>query len=126
VRGERLGGEIFQVGRTVDPVTQTVLVRAAVENIGLALRAAQVLPARISTGPGSPGALAVPMPAIARMDGQAYVFARNGASLQRVPVTIVGEDGALAHVRSDGLGPDSEVAIRGVSALKAMLAVGED
>lgn len=126
VRGERMGGDVFQVGRTVDPVTQTVLVRARVANPELRLRADQVLSARILTGVGGPGTLAVPMSAVARIDGYVYLFTRSGSGVRPVPVSIVAEDGALAHVESGELDADSEIAVRGVSALKAMLTAGEE
>ncbi|MBN1238754.1 MAG: efflux RND transporter periplasmic adaptor subunit [Gammaproteobacteria bacterium] len=126
--GDVLGGEIFHVGRTVDPATQTVLVRAAVDNAALRLRAEQVLPARVlaaAQGEG-PGSFAVPMAAVARFDGNAFVFAQMPTGVELVPVTVVGEEGALAHVASDSLGGDDTVAVRGVSALKALLTADEE
>jgi len=119
-RGETIGGQIFQVGRVVDAATQTVLVRAVVENRNLALRAGQLLPARILAGGGA-GELAVPMSAVTRIEGQAFVFRRMASGIQPVPVTVVGEDGRQAQIEAPDLQVGTEIAGRGVSALKALL-----
>src|SRR5690606_4807573 len=111
-----VGGEIFQVGRVVDPVTQTVIVRAAADNAEQRLRADQVLRARVlSVGPSGAGTYAAPMSAIARVAGSAYVFERMPTGLRLVPVTVHGEEGSEAHFAADGLGAGSEIAVRGVS-----------
>ncbi len=126
VRGETIGGEIFQVGRTVDAATQTVLARARVDNPSADLRAGQVVPARVLAGSGSAGTLAVPRSALARIDGETFVFARAPEGARAVSVTIVGETAGHAQIHASGVDADTEIAGRGVSAIKAFLTGGEE
>jgi len=125
VRGRTLVGEIFQVGRTVDAGTQTVLVRARIDNTGFALRANQLIPARVVAANGS-GTLSVPRSAVTRIDGEALVFARAPAGLHAVPVTIVGDADGRTQIEAGGIEPGTEIAGRGGSALKALLTGGEE
>src|SRR5690606_337855 len=126
VRGETIGGEIFQVGRTVDAATQTVLARARVDNPSADLRAGQVVPARVLAGSGSAGTPAVPRRAWARIDGETFVFARAPEGARAVSVTIVGETAGHAQIHASGVDADTEIAGRGVSAIKAFLTGGEE
>jgi len=125
VRGRTLRGEIFQIGRTVDAGTQTVLVRARVDNTGLELRAGQLIPARVVAANGN-GTLSVPRSAVTRIDGDALVFVRAPAGIRAVPVTIVGEADGRVQIEADGVDDGTEIAGRGVSALKALLTGGEE
>lgn len=124
VRGETVAGPILHVGRTVDAGTQTVLVRAQVDNPGFRLRAGQVLPARI-VAPEDGAALAVPMSALTRIDGQPFVFARAATGLRAVPVTVVGEQQRRVQIESRELAVGDQIAGTGVSAIKALL-TGDD
>jgi multidrug efflux pump subunit AcrA (membrane-fusion protein) len=125
VRGRTLVGEIFQIGRTVDAGTQTVLVRALIDNEGFALRAGQLIPARV-IAPDGTSMLSVPRSAVTRIDGEALVFTRATGGLRAVPVTIVGEAGGRLQIEAEGLDHGTEIAGRGVSALKAFLTGGEE
>lgn len=125
VRGRTHVGDIFQIGRTVDAGSQTVLVRARIGNAGLALRAGQLLPARVVAGNGDV-ALSVPRSAVTRIDGEAFVFERAPEGVRPVPVTIVGEADGRVQIEADDLDHGAELAGRGVSALKALLTGDEE
>ncbi len=124
-RGESAMGEIFQVGRIVDPATQTVLVRGSIDNARGTLRAGQTLPARI-LGSGVGGALAAPKGAVVRLDGRAFVFVRRAEGFDLRPVRPLGEDDGHVYVDAASLDGSSEIAVKGVAALKSMLLGGED
>lgn len=123
-RGLRAVGEIIAIGRSVDASTQTVLVRALIDNPQHSIRAGQVVQARVIADDGGEGLSSVPMASIARLDGQAVVFARDAAGVRLVPVSIVGEADGRAQVA--GLDSSGEIAARGVSALKALLTAEEE
>jgi membrane fusion protein, heavy metal efflux system len=126
VRGATMSGEIFLVGRTVDTGTQTVLVRAEVANPDFAIRAGQLLSARVLAPENGLGAVSVPMSAVTRIDGQAYVFARATGGIRLVPITVIGDDGGRAQIAGADIEADAEIAARGVSALKALLTADEE
>ncbi len=124
-QGRPATAEVFQVGRVVDPATQTVLVRGKIDNAGGVLRAGQTLPARI-LGSSADGALAVPKAAVVRIDGHAFVFVRRADGFDLRPVRPLGEDAERVYVAAAGLAGSSEIAVKGVSALKSLLLGGEE
>jgi cobalt-zinc-cadmium efflux system membrane fusion protein len=116
-RAERTG-TVTAVGGAVDPATQTVLVRAAIDNADGALRAGQALTARIRAN-AARGAWSVPVAALTRQGDETMLFVRDGAVMLVRSVTVVGEDGARAYV-DGGVDASRRIAVAGVSALKAL------
>lgn len=114
-----LVGTVTAIGGVVDPATQTVLVRAAIDNSSGALRAGQFLTARIRAPAPSGGVLVVPVAALTRHDGDTLLFVRSGGDLLVRRVAVLGEDGARAYVRGD-LEQSELIAIAGIGALKAL------
>jgi cobalt-zinc-cadmium efflux system membrane fusion protein len=121
--GERTG-TVTAVGGAVDAATQTVLVRAAIDNADGALRAGQVLTARLRASAAS-GVWAVPVAALTRQGNETLVFVRDGAEMLVRSVTVVGEDGARAYV-DGGVDASRRIAVAGVSALKALWLTAAD
>lgn len=121
IEGTPIEGLVTHIGHIVDAKSQTVLVRAIVDNPGLRLRAGQVLPARIffRPDPAAGPVLAVPAAAVIRDAGRAHVFVRtpDGFALRRVDV--VAEDGQRVYVGA-GLDPASTIAVAGVAGLKSI------
>lgn len=122
--GTERSGTVTAVGGVVDAATQTVLVRAAIDNADGALRAGQVLTARIlSSSEGD--AWSVPIAALTRHGTETLLFVRTGTDVRVQRVDVIGEDGARAYL-GGGLEPRARIAVSGVSALKALwLAAGE-
>ena len=116
--GTTVNGAITTVGGVVDPTTQTVLVRGAVDNARAALRAGQVLTARVLARPDGV-VYAVPGAAVTRHDGESIVFVRRGGDLIAQPIAVLADDGERIYVTS-GLVAGSAVAVDGVSALKSL------
>jgi cobalt-zinc-cadmium efflux system membrane fusion protein len=116
--GKTVSGTVTAVGGVVDATTQTVLVRAAVDNTGSVLRAGQFLNARVLAR--AEGAIyALPGAAVTRHEGESLVFVRRGGELVAQPVRLVADDGERVYVAS-GLARDELVAVDGVSALKSL------
>jgi cobalt-zinc-cadmium efflux system membrane fusion protein len=123
----RMVGQVALVGRVADEATQTILVRARIDDAAAELRAGQVLAARVlDDSAGGSGALAVPSAAIVRTDDGAHVFVSRSGDLTVVPVEVLGEDGTSTYIRAN-LGPEARVAIGGTASLKSVwLAAGEE
>jgi cobalt-zinc-cadmium efflux system membrane fusion protein len=114
-----LVGTVTAIGGVVDPATQTVLVRAAIDNSSGALRAGQFLTARIRAPAPSGGVLVVPVAALTRHEGDILLFVRSGGDVLARRVAVLGEDGARAYVRGD-LKQSELIAVAGIGALKAL------
>jgi cobalt-zinc-cadmium efflux system membrane fusion protein len=116
--GRELTAPITTVGRVVDSATQTVLVRAEIDNTTGLLRAGQFLTARV-LAPIDRATYALPAAAVTRSGGGVFVFVRepNGFAAQRVEVAA--EDGARIYVTS-GIDRGANVAVEGISALKSL------
>lgn len=110
-------GRVIAVGRSIDPETRAVLVRAEL-GVGVGLRPGQVTELRVFA-PVEAGTVLVPSAAVTRMAGQDTVFLATDRGF--VPVAVEAglrtSDGVA--VRGTGLA-GGRVASAGVSALKAM------
>jgi cobalt-zinc-cadmium efflux system membrane fusion protein len=119
IAGETITGSVTTVGGVVDPATQSVLVRAAVDNASGMLRSGQMLTARVLARPASGVAYAVPAAAVTRNGGDALLFVRRGNDVVARRIDVLADDGTRVYVAS-GIGADALVAIEGISALKAL------
>ena len=119
VNEQLLTGSIITVGRVVDSVTQTVLVRAVIDNSDAQLLAGQFLTIEITADTGGHPALALPNGAVTREGGETFVFVQRENGVEPVPIVLVAEGRDRVFVGS-GLAADARVAVSGVSALKAL------
>jgi cobalt-zinc-cadmium efflux system membrane fusion protein len=122
--GTTVNGTITTVGGVVDATTQTVLVRAVVDNAGATLRAGQFLTARVLSRPEGV-VYAVPAAAVTRHEGAALLFVRSGADMIVQRIDVLADDGARIYV-SDGIAGGAPVAVDGISALKALWLAAEE
>jgi RND family efflux transporter MFP subunit len=120
VGGEEQRSTITTVGRFVDDTTQTVLVRAVLEQADDRLRAGQFLSARIVAPLTSGTALELPSAAVTRHLGGTYVFARREGAMAVVPVDVLADDGARVYVAAVSLDATTRVAAEGISVLKSL------
>lgn len=124
--GRRLLGEVSLVGRVANESSQSVLVRARIDDEGGVLRPGQVLSARVlEYGVDGSGVLAVPSAAIVRSDGRAYVFGSHAGDVTALPVEVLGEDGTRTYIRGD-LGTGLRVAVGGAATLKSVWLSAQD
>jgi len=118
--GIRLGelrGTVTAVGSTIDPATQSVMLKATLPP------GAGVVSGRATTvslvGPASPGAVTVPSAALTKLDGHDVVFVRVDRGFRVRQVTAAGSGGGMTLVQS-GLRPGEKVVVAGTSALKSL------
>lgn len=118
VAGQAGAGRVIALGAQVDPVAQTLTVRAEVPAGGL--RPGQALEATVIAAAAA-DATAVPPQALLREGGRSFVFVELGAGRYRVQPVQVHQNGRdLVHVQ--GLAPGARVVVAGTAALKALLA----
>ena len=117
--GQTITGNVTTVGGVVDSATQTVLVRATVENAQRVLRAGQFLTARVLARPAGGVAYAVPVAAVTRNGSDVLLFVRTGNGVVARRIDVLADDGTRVYVAS-GISADAVVALEGISALKAL------
>jgi RND family efflux transporter MFP subunit len=117
--GHATVGRVVAIGSTVDPASQSVMVRAEVRPPLDGLRAGQVVEAEVERG--ADGLLQLPSAAVLKGAEQAIVFVETGAGQYRAAVVReVSSSGNVTTV--SGLPAGSKVVVQGTAALKAMLA----
>lgn len=142
-------GKLIALGRAVDSASQTVLLRAEIDQGSERLRPGQAVEASLELKPGAlAGAALLPASALVRVGEQTLVFvqqkraekaadaanatpgaapgpaatpdkAAGNVEWRAVPVRVLGQSGNSALV--SGVLPGAQIAVRGVSGLKAML-----
>lgn len=114
----KASGKLLSVGRSVAPGSQTVPVRAEILQGAENLRAGQYVDAIIAMAGGDSRQWRVPVAAVARAGGKAYLFVQTKEGFRTQEVAVSGESGGSVTVRG-ALKGDERIAVRGVSALKA-------
>ena len=116
VPGTKAQGEVVSVGSSVD-AAQTVNIRARINNPGDQLRLNQSVMARLEDVAGAKQ-WRVPARAIARHQGQSWVFVETEGGFEPTQVKVLSQTAQSAAV--DALFSGSEkIAVEGVAALKA-------
>ncbi|MCL4801790.1 MAG: efflux RND transporter periplasmic adaptor subunit [Burkholderiales bacterium] len=106
------------VGRSVDPETQTVLLRAEVHGGTECIRPGQYLQVRVALL-GAEKQWRVPSGALARSGDATMVFVRSAEGFRPLEIEVQGEDAGFSVVRADLRG-DELVAASGIAAIKAV------
>jgi RND family efflux transporter MFP subunit len=119
IEGYATPGNVVLVSETIDPATQTILVRAEVPNDG-ELHPGQTAAARIGFLSVGESAWEIPYSGLVRRGEQTSVFVAFDGGFRLVPVKLVAED--QDHVVISGPVTDKdEIAIGGISALRGIL-----
>lgn len=128
IAGSQVSGKLQAIGRAVDAASQTVLVRAVVDQGAETLIPGQA----IETGFDNinRAGLRLPAAALIRNAGTTLVFIQTaandkGSQFEARTVRIVGQGGS--EITVEGVKPGERVVTKGVSGLKAMLSgVGKE
>jgi len=118
-------GKLITVTRSVEPDSQTVLLRASITHNSRNLRPGQRVEATVGGNvDGTNGTWRVPREALVRQGDAAYVFARSRGGFLPVPVSVRHE-GSASYVVGAALDARTPIAVQGTAALKAkMLGLG--
>jgi RND family efflux transporter MFP subunit len=115
-------GQVSEIGGAVDPASQTVRVRAEVDDshllIGQQTRATLLLPAPA-------GAVRVPSEAVLEREGQTRIYAVRNGGYVAVPVSRLVQTTGGESVVQGPIAAGSELVVRGAARLDAMPAGGQ-
>jgi cobalt-zinc-cadmium efflux system membrane fusion protein len=113
---EGVEGKVVAVGAAIDPKTRSLSVRVE------APPRAGFIPGRATRielyAPGAAG-LSIPRAALTTLDGRTVAFVRSAAGFSAQPIQVLGYAGDMAVIAAGGLRSDTQVAVAGVSELKA-------
>jgi len=115
----RFTGKVSHVGETIASDSRSADVRVQVDNRSGALRPGQAVRARIHGSELHKRQIAVPTEAVARLDGRAIVFVRDGDNAVEVRNVELGRQGADRVAIASGLALGDKVVTKGVFALKS-------
>jgi hypothetical protein len=118
--GRDVSATTLSLGATVSD-SQTVTLRARVTRGAALLRPGEVLQVQLPFAPNSAAtqvAFTLPLQAVARQDGQAYVFVRSEQGFMAHPVRVLSSAGQQVQVTGE-LQAGQQVAATSVIALKA-------
>ena len=112
-------GKLLTVAPSLDPATRSVMARASIEPVpGLVSGKGVTVTIRDA---GTTSGITVPAGAVTRIDGQPHVFVREGQRFVRRKVSLAAEVGGRAVI-AGGLRPGEQVAVSGITELKALTA----
>ena len=119
VRIENTNGSarITQIGQSVNPSSQSALVRGVIEGRPQTIRPGQNVNVQVSHA-SSDKLFRLPISALVYQEGKTYLFVRmaGGFSARQVAVASTEERNVVIH---EGLQENEQVAVQGVAALKA-------
>jgi len=115
--GTGLSARITHVGQSVNPGTQSAMVRAVIEGHTEALKPGQHVNVQLMHA-SSDQLFRLPAAAIFAHEGKDYVFVRTPQGFDARPVAVASRDDRYVLIH-DGLNAGDEVAVQGVAALKA-------
>lgn len=113
-------GKIISIGKSVTPESQTVMLRALITVNATRLRPGQYVEAVVAGASATAAQWQVPNEALMRHSNQALVLVRSPKGFRAVSVELLNEGPRITLV-SGALSSKDEIAVTGISALKARL-----
>jgi cobalt-zinc-cadmium efflux system membrane fusion protein len=117
VENPRATARIIEVGQSVDPSSQSALVRAVVEKGAAGLRPGMNLNVQLMHR-STDRIFRVPVAAVFSVEGRNYVFVPVKGGYEAREVAVAGQESYSVTVH-EGLKPGEAVVVQGVAALKA-------
>lgn len=117
-----LPAEVTMIGRSIDPATQNIIVRATIAEADHGLYPGQFVAARIvaaNIDSSDDTIWTVPVAAVTQRGDSHYVFVRSEAGFDVRTVQVVGNDGNRVSLSAD-IDANDEIAIVGVATLKVL------
>lgn len=125
VENPRTTARVIEVGQSVDPQSQTLLVRALVEEGAMQLRPGMQVNVQIMHNSLDRG-FRVPAAAVFNHEGHHYLFVRHPDGFEAREVAVAGQE-PHSMVLHEGLKEGEAIVVQGISGLKAVwLGMGED
>ncbi|MRR49733.1 MAG: efflux RND transporter periplasmic adaptor subunit [Rhodocyclaceae bacterium] len=118
VAGCEVRGKLTVIASHVDTQNQSLRLRAEIPRPEACLRPYQFVQAKIIPSQAAAGSWRVPVEALVRHQGKAWVFVRNAEGFRPVPATVLDESEKSTLVALP-LAADAAIAVKGTAALKA-------
>lgn len=115
---------VIEIGQSVDPQSQTAMVRALVEQGTDRLRPGMQVNVQVMHR-STDRIFRVPVAAIFKHEGRSYVFVKRPAGFEATEVAVAGEE-PYSVVLHEGLNEGEAVVVQGVAGLKAAWLGGVD
>lgn len=113
-------GKLSAIGRSLTGANQTVLLRAMIQQGAENLHPGQFVEASISTGTKDSAQWVIPNSAIARIKDRTVVFVAIPQGFRAQTINVL-QEGAQTSVIGGELKGNEQIAVRGISTLKASL-----
>lgn len=113
---------VTTIGRSINPATQAIMVRATLIEDGHGLQPGQFVSARIvsDSNDSSAGPVwIIPAAGVTRVDESHYVFVRTPNGFDVIEVQVISADSVNVYLNAD-VSTDMNIAVSGVSTLKAL------
>ncbi len=118
----QLPAEVTAIGRSIDPATQVIMVRATLTETGHGLKPGQFVSVRIvadNAGGLEETVWLVPVAAVTSSGGSHFLFVRTANGFDVKEALILGADTDHVYLNVD-IDADDSIAVIGVSTLKAL------
>ena len=113
-------GKLTAIGQSLSDSNQTILLRALISKGTQNLRPGQHVDVSIASSASSKAQWNIPNAAIARVEGKSMIFVESAKGFRALAITVLHE-GATDTLIAGQLSGKENIAVRGVSSLKAQL-----
>ncbi len=118
-------GRVIRIGRTIDPVTQSIGVVAEIDTNKGSVRPGLAVNVSVHVNGAAGERWSIPVASVVRHRGRSWIFVQGKEGFTAKPVEVVSEAGQRASIRAD-LNASDRIAMQGVLALAAELAENDE
>jgi len=118
-------GKVINIGRQINPASQTIVVRARLDTSTRKLLPGQMVEAVLKL-PAERAAFRVALSSVIHAEGQAFVLLAEADGFRPLPVRATPQADQRVLLESPALGPDTRIAVKGLAALKSIWLAEKD
>ena len=118
-------GKVINIGRQINPASQTISVRARLDTGTRKLLPGQMVEAMLSI-PSDSSAFRVALSSVVYAQGQAFVFIAESNGFRPLAVKATPQADQRVLLESPALRPDTSIAVRGLASLKSIWLTEKD
>lgn len=111
-------GKLINIGRQINPASQTINVRARLDTGTRKLSPGQMVEALLDI-PSDGQAYRVALASVVHVEQQAFVFVAEAGGFRPLPVKATPQADRRVLLESPALGPETRIAVKGLAALKS-------
>ncbi|MFZ2854523.1 MAG: efflux RND transporter periplasmic adaptor subunit [Rhodocyclaceae bacterium] len=118
-------GKVINIGRQINPASQTISVRARIDTGTRKLLPGQMVEATLSI-PSDGAAFHAGLASVVHVDKQPFVFVAEGKGFRPLAVKATAQADQRVLLESPALGPGTRIAVKGLAALKSLWLAEKD